>query len=95
MPEIFREARHTARKTYTCNACEWVSNGETWREHSLTYAELREIAKARRNQWKIVPGQEYIKWVGIEYGEFMVWRGIPAIDAICHKYNVYDEQGGR
>lgn len=89
--------RQVARKTYTCNACEWIDALLPYDllDYKLTYAELREIVKARRNHWQIVPGQEYIKQAVIydnhEYGTHIeTWRAIPAIDAICRKYEIYD-----
>lgn len=86
-------SRHVARKKYTCNACEWISEWIGCREphdYKFTYAELREIVKARRNAWCIVPGQEYIKQPQVYDGHFFVWRAIPAIHAICLKYDLYE-----
>lgn len=85
--------KQMARKKYTCNACEWISE---WIEHpgcydyEFTYAELREIVKARRNYWSIVPGQEYIKEMQNYDGYLTTWRAIPAIHALCLKYDLYE-----
>ncbi len=93
MTTYLRATNHIARKKYTCNACEWISE---WIGHAgcydyeFTYAELREIVKARRNAWSIVPGQEYIKQPQIYDGHFFVWRAIPAIHRICLKYDLYE-----
>lgn len=92
MTTVIRKSKHVARKKYTCNACEWIDAllpyGLT--DYEMTCSELREIVRARRNGWQIVPGQLYIKEVGIYEGDFYVWRAIPAIDAICRKYNIYE-----
>ena len=92
MIELISVSEHVARKQYTCNACEWVDNVllEYRHEYDLTCAELREIVKARRNNWQIVPGQRYIREVQKYEGELLVWRAIPAIHAICLKYDIYD-----
>lgn len=93
MTTILSTHKHIARKQYTCNACEWISEwieGPGLWDYEFTCAELREIVKARRNAWCIMPGQEYIREVGIHDGELIVWRGLPAINAICRKYDIYE-----
>lgn len=92
MATILSDTKHIARKRYVCNACEWIENdlADHLYYYKFTCAELREIVKARRNRWCIVPGQQYRKQVGIESGDFYVWRVIPAIDAICRKYDIYE-----
>lgn len=90
---MLRESKPIARKTYTCNASEWLYNGgldDFVFHYEPTCAELRAIVKARRNGWCIVPGQQYIKQVGKYEGDFYVWRAIPAIHAICLKYDLYE-----
>lgn len=90
---LIRKSTHVARKTYTCDASEWLHNGDLRGfiyDCKPTYAELRAIAKAKRNCWRIVLGQEYIKEVGRYQGDFYTWRAIPEIDAICRKYNLYE-----
>lgn len=92
MTTVLRKSKHIARKKYTCNACEWIDALLPYdlSDYEMTYTELKEIVKARRNGWQIVPGQQYIREIGIYEGDFYVWRGIPAIDAICYKYDIYD-----
>lgn len=92
MATILSDTKHIARKTYTCNACEWIENVvvDNLYDYEFTYAELREIVKARRNRWRIVPGQLYRKVVEVEDGYLSVWRVIPAIDAICRKHDIYE-----
>jgi hypothetical protein len=91
MRTVLSESTPVARKTYTCNACEWVDNLEVWKEYDLTYHELRAIVKARKNKFCIVPGQRYRKFVQVEDGRLEVFRAIPEIDAICRKYDIYEE----
>jgi hypothetical protein len=84
-------SRPVARKKYTCNACEWIENHVDYLFYGdFTYTELREIVKARRNNWCIVPGQQYIRAVQEYEGKLEVWRAIPAIHEICLKYDIYD-----
>lgn len=92
MATILSDTKHIARKTYICNACEWIENDVVGNlhNHEFTCAELREIVKARRNRWCIVPGQLYRRIVSVDSGDLCVWRVIPAIDAICHKHDIYE-----
>lgn len=92
MATILSDTKHIARKTYICNACEWVENivVDNLYDYKFSYAELREIVTARRNRWRIVPGQLYRRIVSVERGDLYVWRVIPAIDAICHKHDIYE-----
>lgn len=92
MTRTLSTLRPVARKRYTCNACEWIEYdlNEHIFYHQFTYAELREIVKARRNNWCIVPGQHYVKVVRVYEGRLEVWRAIPAIHNICLRYDMYD-----
>ena len=82
-----------ARKFYKCNACEWIFDAgivcDIWEE--LTYTEKRALAKARKARFKIIPGQVYIKVPQVCCGEFFVFRGIPEIDAICQRLDLYED----
>lgn len=92
MATILSDTVHIARKTYTCNACEWIVGDvvDNLHDYKFACAELREIVKARRNRWQIVPGQLYRKVVEVVDGDLSVWRVIPAIDAICRKHDIYE-----
>lgn len=93
MATLLRYSKHIAKKSYRCDACVWlVESGLTdFLVHcEPTYAELRSVVKARRNKWCITPGQTYIKQVSVSGGELYVFRAIPEIDKICHKYELYD-----
>lgn len=56
-----------------------------------TFDELRLIVQARRNGWMIRPGQMYVLCIQKVDGDFCVFRAIPAIDDLCHKYDLYQE----
>lgn len=93
MGELIAITRPVARKRYLCNACEWIAALLPYdlTDYKLTCSELREVVRARRNNWQIVPGQQYIREIQKEDGELVVWRAIPAIDAICRKYDIYED----
>jgi hypothetical protein len=56
----------------------------------MTFAELRDIVKARQNNWRIKPGERYNKSILVMDGYLSTWRAIPAIEEICFKYNLIE-----
>jgi len=81
-----------ARKSYNCMASEWITNGdlsETFR--CCNWDEKRDIIRARRNKWRIQPGQKYLRQAIIFEGRMDTFRAIPAMHDICIKYDLYQE----
>lgn len=78
-----------ARKDHACMASVWLREclGDL---SSLTFGELRVIAKARKNGWKIKAGEPYIRQNNIQDGEYYVFKAIPEIHQICLKHKVYE-----
>lgn len=54
---VLREHNPVARKPYRCNASEWLR--EALGDMNFTFAEWKAIAKAKRNDWRIMPGSIY------------------------------------
>lgn len=88
MIEVIHESNPIARKGYQCNACEFVM--DAYSDGWFTFAELREIVKARKNGFNIAKGQEYIRQFNKYSGDTWTFRAIPAIHEICIKYDMYD-----
>jgi len=84
---VLREEYPIARKDYNCSACEWIR--EDLRD--FTFAEFREIVRAKRNGWKIKKGQRYIKQINICDGDFCVYKAIPEIHDICIENDLFDD----
>lgn len=82
------DTKPVARKTYRCMASEWIEN--VLNDEEWTYAELRQLVKARRQNWQILPGQQYVKQVAVDNGEFYTFRAIPEMHALCLKYDLYE-----
>jgi hypothetical protein len=78
-----------ARKSYDCMASEWFSNVDSLRDYAFTFSEWRAILTARNNGWKILKGEPYIRQFCKEDSEPYVFIAIPAIHAICLKYDYY------
>lgn len=58
-----------ARKGYWCDASRIVLEAGDF--GAMTSADLRLLAKARRDGWKIKKGQTYIKCSGIDNGDWI------------------------
>lgn len=78
-----------ARKDYHCDACDFIC--EVINEGYFSFAEMRLIAQAKRNGWKIKKGQIYDKTSGKWDGEFSVFRAIPEMNALCLEHDLYYE----
>lgn len=92
MSDWFSEKIVTARKDYTCDACEWLSNSDDdYRNAGFTFAEYRAIAKAEKQKCMIKKGEKYVFQRGVYDGAFYTSRSIPAIGEICSKYGYYDD----
>lgn len=91
--ETIRLSKHVARKRYECNACLFLCDilQDIRSRPQFTYQEWREIVKAKRNNWCIVPGQSYLYFFARDNGETFVTRSIPTIHDICVKYDLYGE----
>ncbi len=84
----------TARKDYDCNACLWLieyldGNGRT--DTGFTFSEIRQIIRAKNENWKILKGQKYRKYISKEDGELFVNRERPEITEILTKYDLWPE----
>lgn len=92
MSKVLSHGTYTAREIHTCNACEWIENEviDTLGDYEFTLSELKAIVRARRNGWRIMPGQQYIRIVELIDGEIVTWRALPEIDAICRKHDIYE-----
>ena len=90
MIKTLSETMPVARKAYHCDACDWIGNyindGVTF-----TIADYRQIVKAKRNQWRIQPGQRYIKQFNTDGNDVWTFRAIPEIHDLCVKYDLYDD----
>ena len=80
---------HKAKKEYHCNASDWIING-SMDERDFEPVDWQVIQKAQVDKWKILPGTRYIKTVGIWEGSWQIFRAREDLDAICHKYDLYE-----
>lgn len=95
-----REVIHTinsnvekiAKKIITCDASVWLKINLTSEIFDkLTEDEQKAVIKARRNDFKIVKGDKFIRQVGMYDGKQYVSKFINDINVICDKYKLYQK----
>ncbi len=88
--EMERTTQPVARKDYQCQAAFWIDNdGGT--EGDYEPEDWAAIEKARAENWMIKKGTQYTKTEGKWEGEFEVFRARLDLDAICNKYDIYQD----
>jgi hypothetical protein len=88
MMEVVSETMPVARKQHDCMASEWVMN--SYGDFKFTFSELRTIAKAKKNSFKIKPGQKYIRQFNRDCGDVWTYTAIPKMHQICIDHGIYD-----
>jgi hypothetical protein len=78
-----------AQKEYHCEASDWITNGGI-DERDFAPEDWKIIQDAQAEKWKILPGTRYVKTVGQWEGSWETFRAREDLDAICHKYKLYD-----
>lgn len=91
MARLIAQTEHVARKEHYCMASDFINEGGNLRGYTFTFSEWRAIIKARDNNWKIIPGQKYLKQFVSYEGSAYTFKAIPEIHAICLKYDYYQE----
>lgn len=91
--QFISELFHIARKDYWCQSSEYLreylDNNPTGTK--IRFSEWRNIIKAKNNNWKILKGEKYRRYVGIYDGEIFSARDIPEIAKICQRLHLYTE----
>lgn len=87
--EFCEVTEQKARKDYRCEACDYIR--ELIGEGVFTFSDMRKIVEVKRKGWKILKGERYMKCQGKWDGEFEVFRAVPEMNDLCHKYDLYVE----
>jgi len=80
-----------ARKQHNCMASDWIVNYLQDVVEMCDYSEKRELVKARRNKWKILPGQKYVRQAMVWEDKLGTFKAIPAMHDIRIKYSLYED----
>ncbi len=81
-----------ASKDYQCIAC--LHLRDAWNDadiNQLPKDELDAYNLAKEHGFKILKGETYVCQSGFYDGNSYTFRGIPAINDICHKYDLYPQ----
>jgi hypothetical protein len=89
MTTFLSDSKPVARKIHHCDASEFVR--EYINQGIFTIFEYRQIVKAKRNNWCILPGDSYIRQVFVRDGDFCCFKAIPEMDTLCWKYDLYED----
>ncbi len=87
--EFSKKSTPIARKTYECDACDWLDN--LWYENFniLSFQDKKLLVKLRKNRL-ITPGEKYLKISGKFEGEFTIFRAKLTADYLCKKMGFWD-----
>lgn len=78
-----------ARKEYRCDAAECIHRVAG--ESDFDGDDLVAYQQARAEGFKILKGTKYMKTSGFWEGEPSVFRARPDLDALCIKFDLYDD----
>lgn len=90
MNELIHETVVTARKDHKCMACIYLIESGIVHDGVLSFSELREVVKAKRDGYKIKTNQKYVKQFTRFEGEVCTIKVRPKIHDICIKYDLYE-----
>ena len=86
---VLSESNPVARKEHDCCASDFIlSTGISGFGYS--FAELRVIAKAKANGYKIQKGERYLRQGNVCDGELYTFKAIPAMHDICIRHGLYE-----
>lgn len=89
MIRVLSESEPVARKPHDCMASGFIlAHGVNGNGYS--FAELRAIAKAKKNKYKVIKGQKYIRQNNTFDGELYTFKAIPEMHEICLNHELYD-----
>ena len=80
-----------ASKQHHCDASEWIANTIGFEEGAFAKEDIPAMRQAKAEGYKILKGTRYINVKGKFDGEFSVFRARKDLDAICKKYDLYEE----
>lgn len=87
--ESIRNERRVARRSYPCGAAEFVIDALNNHPNPFTFSELRIIAKAKKNNWRIQEGEQYVYQFNKFSGETYTFRANKELHALCVEHELY------
>lgn len=90
MSSLLRDEIRKARKPYHCGAYHWI-NQSCFGEKDFEPEDWKKICDFLDGGGKIATGEDHIYQVGIQDGDFSVFRANKVMHQICHDYDLYPE----
>ena len=87
--ELIKEVESIARKEYQCNASLFVEPCLFDLIGDLSFSEKRAVVQARRDGWKILKGQRYIRQTIKFEGEISTVHSRVDMHRICLNHDLY------
>ena len=91
MDRVLSETIVCARKHYLCDASECWNRYACDESDCQTSDQRLMVEAARADKWKILPGQKYVKIIGVHEGEICVYRARPGMHAVCIELGLFEE----
>lgn len=90
MSSLLRDETRKARKPYHCGAYHWI-NQSGFGEKDFEPEDWKKILNFLDRGGQIQRGEEHLYQVGIDGGDFSVFRANKVMDQICLDYDLYPE----
>ena len=89
MITVLSESMPKARKTHRCMASEIIL-GSGINGFGYSFSDLRIIVAAKKNKFKIVKGQHYLRQNNKCDGDIYTFKAIPEMHQICLDHDLYE-----
>ena len=90
MITVLSETQPIASKKYSCDACyNFIDSGIS--KEDMDKADYEITRAAKKDGWAILHGMRYRKAVYIDNGILHTYRGRLDMDAICTKYELFND----
>jgi len=90
MCQLIKTVERTARKPHECNAWLYLNEDLPALRGELKFSDLRAIAKMKRSNGRIMPGEKYQEAHFVGSDGWQVVRANPVINAICWRFDLYE-----
>ena len=83
MDKVLRQSVQVAKKEYKCDASYWWNRSGYNLNDCESFIQKQFVQLAEYREWKIHPGELYIKQVGIFEGKFCTYRARYGMHVVC------------
>lgn len=92
MKKLIHEHFPVSRKEHHCMASDWLCNDLSFYWDEMLFHEKRSLIRAKNNNFKIKPGQVYVKqFIKNSDDVVFTFKAIPELHQICVRLDIYDQ----